>query len=292
MIYSGTKRNKTLCHDALLGLVLLAAAMVAGCASPLERLKNSATEDGNTFVRLDAGDFQLSAIVPPKQMLKTITIYIEGDGRNWPGGQLPQDPTPMNSPVLQLSQLDPAPGVIYLARPCQYLSSKDISGCASIYWSTHRYAQLVIDAYHKAIDDLKVRYEATTIELIGYSGGGAVATLLTAGRNDVALLVTIAGLFDHQAWTKRHAISPLDGSLNPINFAAKTMATPQVHLIGSDDPVIATSQAKSFMAAILKSGDREKRAQMRVIEGFDHACFWADIWSAEIAAARDFAKKP
>ena len=50
-----------------------------------------------------------------------VNIYIEGDGRAWLNKNRPSlDPTPKNSLALKLAEIDPAPNVIYLARPCQY----------------------------------------------------------------------------------------------------------------------------------------------------------------------------
>ncbi len=63
-----------------------------------------------------------------------------------------------------------------------------------------------------AIDKLKQKYNSEKLQLIGYSGGGAVVTLVASQRSDVISLVTIAGNLDHQTWTKHHKVSPLTGS--------------------------------------------------------------------------------
>ncbi len=52
------------------------------------------------------------------------------------------------------------------------------------------------------------------LTLVSYSGGGAVATLVAARRNDVHNLVTVAGVLDHELWTRNHHLSPSTGSLN------------------------------------------------------------------------------
>ncbi|MBL4693263.1 MAG: dienelactone hydrolase family protein [Magnetovibrio sp.] len=233
-------------------------------------------------MRLESGRFQLTAITPPQSPKDFITIYIEGDGRNWRGGRAPADPTPLNSPVLSLSRLDARGDAIYLARPCQFLTAEELTRCSSLYWSSRRYGPEVVEAYDRALDTLKTRYHARSIDLIGYSGGGTLAVLLAARRTDVHSLITIAGLLDHIAWTTLHDISPLKGSLNPIDVATQIAGIPQLHFIGGDDKVIPLSQAKNFITAM---GSRHK-AWLQVVDGYGHSCCWSEAWQQKLKEAR------
>ena len=105
----------------------------------------------------------------------------------------------------------------------------DRRSCVQKYWTGYRFALEVIEASNITVSQLKARYAADNIRLVGYSGGGAVAAFIAARRNDVVQLVTVAGNIDPAAWTKRHRMSQLSGSLNPADAkktAAKYTATP------------------------------------------------------------------
>lgn len=99
----------------------------------------------------------------------------------------------------------------------------------------------------KALDQIKHNAHATDLVLIGYSGGGAIATLLAVQRNDVALLVTIAGNLDTAQHSALHGVSPLSASLNPIDAAPRLGTTRQIHYNGGKDRNIPPLIAQSFI---------------------------------------------
>ncbi|UTW10213.1 hypothetical protein [Marinobacterium rhizophilum] len=123
-------------------------------------------------------------------------------------------PSPAPITGLKLVLADPANNIIYLGSPCQYRAGPN---CASPYWLNKRFAPEVIQSYSLALDRLKQTCNAASLTLVGYSGGGAIATLLTAQRQDVDLLITVAGNLDPVYWTRHHQITPLRGSLNPAD---------------------------------------------------------------------------
>jgi len=47
-----------------------------------------------------------------------------------------------------------------------------VRGCVAAYWTIRRYAPEVIASMNHAIDALKHDSQATTVILVGYSGGG------------------------------------------------------------------------------------------------------------------------
>ena len=98
----------------------------------------------------------------------------------------PRDPTPVNPLALQLALRDPSGAAVYLARPCQFVAAPDKRECARAYWTEQRFSPAVIAASLEAISQLKQRYGAQRLVLVGYSGGGAVASLVAAQRGDVA----------------------------------------------------------------------------------------------------------
>jgi pimeloyl-ACP methyl ester carboxylesterase len=112
------------------------------------------------------------------------------------------------------------------------------------------------------------------VVLVGYSGGGAVAALVAARRDDVARLITVAANLDHAAWTTHHRLAPLRGSLNPADLAQRLEVLPQVHLAGAKDRVVPPAIAESYLGRM----DDRSRARLVVVEGADHDCCWVAAW--------------
>lgn len=225
---------------------------------------------------LDAGKFVLTAYVPVMVLkVKTLTIYIEGDGMAWQSRhQISDDPTPVRPLALELALQHAIGAAVYLARPCQYAASTGARSCDPGYWTRRRFSPEVIAATSVAIDALKRRHGASDLMLVGYSGGAAVAALVAANRSDVTRLVTVAGTLDHGAWTSLHQVSPLDGSLNPADAWAKLLTVPQVHFVGGKDPIAPLEIAQAYSARFPKA----QRPEIRVVPGFDHLCCWVDRW--------------
>jgi predicted esterase len=199
---------------------------------------------------------------------KNLHIYIEGDGLSWiTSSTVSDDPTPINPTALKLMVQDSSTCKLYLARPCQYTSS---SQCSSQIWTSDRFSQEVIDSYDEVLDDLK----AQKITLFGYSGGGAIATLLAAQRADIDELITIAGNLDIEFWAKMHYITPLSGSLNPADFADKLESVKQIHLIGGDDEIVGMSVFDSYRNHFAD----ESNIKFKVYKGFTHSCCWVKNW--------------
>ena len=263
------------------GLLVLA---LVGCAyqasSPQSRrdsVDSLATASGWQQLRLPTETFVLTAYVPAQIIPdRNLTIYIEGDGLAWTSkSRLSSDPTPQDPIGLKLALRHPRGSAAYLARPCQYVMGADAHDCTNTYWSQRRFAPEVIAASNQAIDELKQRFAADRLVLVGYSGGGAVAALVAARREDVSALITVAGNLDHRAWSQLHHVTPLEGSLNPADAWQALTAIPQLHLVGQQDnnvgPEIAESYRQRFPA--------KQRPEIRIIADFDHTCCWVDRWA-------------
>ncbi len=202
----------------------------------------------------------------------TLTVYIEGDGLAWLNRTTPSmNPTPMSFLTLKLALQQPVGNVAYLARPCQFITT---SICEPHYWTSRRFSQEVIDATNHALDFLKSTFNAQQLQLVGYSGGGAVAALVAASRDDVSLLLTVAGNLDTEAWTTLQGISPLKGSLNPADKTNQLLAIKQIHLSGQMDAVVPVSIAQSFAKKSPLSSD----LTLRTFENYNHSCCWVDNW--------------
>jgi hypothetical protein len=204
-----------------------------------------------------------------------LSIYIEGDGVAWSASTLASpDPTPINPVGLRLALKHPSGAVAYLARPCQFVESTERRNCRSTEWTSGRFSQNVVDATHSAISHLKEAYGARHLNLIGYSGGAAIAALVTARRSDVATLITIAGNLDHITWTTMRKDFPLLRSLNPPDFWMPLSDVRQVHFSGSRDTVVATDVVRAFASRF----PIQKRPNITIVDGFDHICCWVDQW--------------
>lgn len=204
-----------------------------------------------------------------------LEVYIEGDGLAWRRKhRLSENPTPVDPVALRLAAASPAASVVYMARPCQFTDDIESVHCTPGLWSTQRYSKMVVDAMNSAINRVKSDREATSIVLVGYSGGGVVATLLAARRDDVERLITVAANLDIKAWTTHHRVSPLSGSLNPVDFVESLTAVSQVHLAGEEDDIVPVSVVRSYVAAL---GEKH-RAEIKVLPGYSHDCCWAEQW--------------
>jgi dienelactone hydrolase len=262
---------------AVLVLVLLLSACTT--TQLAERQAASAliaSEAGWQPLKLDTGTFVLTAFVPPGlQQTKTLTIYIEGDGLAWINASTPsRDPTPLNPLGLQLALRDPSGTAVYLARPCQFVAEHDKRNCQRKHWTNQRFSPEVIAASLNAIQQLKQRFAAQRLVLIGYSGGAAVASLVAAQRQDVDQLITVAGNLDQRTWTQTHHLSPLDGSLNPADAWMQLQTLRQTHFVGGQDNNIGPTITHAYAARFPPSTP----LTIKTIEAFDHHCCWVEQW--------------
>jgi hypothetical protein len=260
-------------------LFLLGVLWLTACSSlptPQERIAAANSLAGKSSwqrINIAAGLFDLAAYLPTASLSGSdLTIYVEGDGFAWLASDTPSpDPTPIQPIGLRLALAQPAGNAAYLARPCQY-QSEPARSCTQSYWTNLRFAAEVIDASDRAISELKHRFAASRLTLVGYSGGAAVATLVAARRNDVEKLVTVAGNLDHKRWTTWHRVPPLTGSLNPVDYRDQLMAIPQWHFVGENDKTIPPALVREFAAGL-------SLAKVLTLPGYDHVCCWVENWS-------------
>jgi len=224
---------------------------------------------------INTSEFALLSYQSPVNQGLVLTVYIEGDGFAWSSRLKPSgDPTPKNPLALKLALQDESEAVAYLARPCQYLMHTQLSVCSSSLWTDARFSEEVIASSNEAISQLKESVNADKVNLIGFSGGGAVAALIAARRDDVKRLVTVAGNLDHVAWTQTHHISPLTSSLNPADYWKNLSDVAQLHLVGSNDKVMPLVIAKAYRKQFVGIYQPE----IRVIRGANHLCCWERVW--------------
>lgn len=204
-----------------------------------------------------------------------INLYIEGDGFSWVKRNLiSKNPTPKFPLALELAALDNTPNVIYMARPCQYTKFKREGLCETKYWSEYRFSEKVINSMNQAINILTKGLPKPLLNLIGYSGGGGIATIIASRRNDINSIRTVGGNLDHIVFNNYHHVSPMTGSINPSDIAFKISNIPQNHFIGIKDDVMPQAVLNNF----IKKTQNDKCIKVIFLENASHTKGWKNNW--------------
>ena len=263
---------------ALVAALLFSACVSMPSSQQRQETASRLTKNYNWYEKIIATQqFDLLSYRPKEYLKeKQLTVYIEGDGLSWVSkNTLSLDPTPINPIALKLALNHPQGNAVYLARPCQYVGGVSARSCNKHDWSGSRFSEKVIAASNEAIDSLKDEFSATELQLVGFSGGGAIAALLAARRDDVVRLITIAGNLDHRAWTTYHKISPLTGSLNPADYRQQLAKIEQVHFVSEDDKIMPPFLASNFVSGLSDAS----KANVIVVPNQTHGCCWESAWA-------------
>lgn len=253
--------------------LLLTSLLLSACASTTGERYQQLTQEGTA-----AGftPVSLGSAPPLTGLLRTqatpsapayLWIVIEGDGRAWLNMREPSmDPTPIDPVGWRLAKDLSQKTVLYLARPCQYLNSEELEVCSVADWTDGRFAEKWVQRLNAAVDQAKRMSKARQIVLAGYSGGGVMAALVAARRDDVALLMTVASPLDHAAWTTYHKVTPLSASLSVVAVQQKLARLPQLHVVGADDKVVPPFLMQDF----LRRYPSDTPAELVTLPGIDH----------------------
>lgn len=230
------------------GAALLCGVALGACQSPRDALQQMAQEQGRSLETVRGGDFPLALLAPQRPPLnRPLRVYLEGDGHAWATASQPSlDPSPHELLVARLALDDPQPSA-YLGRPCQFFAAEP---CRPTLWTARRYAPEVLHSLDQALDGLKARYGTTQFELIGYSGGATLALLLAATRSDVVQVQTLAGNLSPRLWSEMRHLTPLTGSLEPLDYRKRLAHLPQRHLVGLDDRVVPPDLVQRYHRAL------------------------------------------
>lgn len=274
----------------VLSSILATGVLLAGCMDyKMSRWETAKRLTGPTFMvdrELQAGEFVLTLFERIHKRGGSAHVYIEGDDV-----ETGSNPTPKNPIGLHMATRDKSSNVIYIARPCQYSKTynkfketpMEDKTCDVKYSKTHRFAPEVIASYNAALDELKKRWGIRSFDLYGHSGGGAIAALLAADRDDITSLTTVAGNLDHKAYSNslirrktnsKYVFEPLEGSLNPVDVAYKTKDIPQYHYIGGSDDVMPPAALYSYLSAIGPTNC----VYYDIIQENNYTDGWVDKW--------------
>ena len=165
-----------------------------------------------------------------------LTVYIEGDGQAWIDRFTPSaNPTPSNPVAFKLALADKSNNVIYMSRPCQYMSSP---GCNQAVWTNLQYSDLVLEVY-KIIFKEKLINNYNEIHLVGYSGGAAIAIYLASQEDlNIKSIRTIAGNINPDEISKLLNLSGYEKTVNFYSLEEQIQKIFQIHYYGVKDKVI------------------------------------------------------
>ena len=170
-----------------------------------------------------------------------VHVYIEGDGRAFNArGRPTRNPTPRGRVVRNMAATDMAPNVLYVARPCQFIMDEK---CTTTDWTTGRFSRTMVDSVANAIKSI---VGARPIILVGYSGGAMISGLVIQNHPEINVKkwITIAGVLNHDDWTRHFNDAPLNQSLN-MNTLPRVPAT---HYIAERDKIVPRALSEQWLA--------------------------------------------
>ena len=217
----------------------------------------------------------VQVLSPEQSVGKHLRIYIEGDGQAWRRiGQPSADPTPKNRLVQRLMQQDRHPDIAYLAQPCQYHQNR---ACNHNVWTFERYSAPVVAAMNRAVSAVKARGGYQTVDLVGFSGGGTIALLLGAIRDDVTVVRTVAGNLDPHFTNRLHGVSAMPAALTPSDYQ-QLASLAQIHFVGARDTVIPDAVSRHYLARLPTS-----TCITTVTVEASHHEGWVESWAQQLS---------
>ncbi|MEQ1638508.1 MAG: hypothetical protein ABL903_17700 [Methylococcales bacterium] len=255
-------------------LSLFCLLQITACTSPAKYFADVADSYGFYGFSINSGQFEhqfyVNQAASQQQLVnQTLHVYLDGDGTPWQRQHwIADDPTSRNPLILALMQQDKNPA-LFLGRPC-YHGFNQAASCNPKYWTSHRYSAAVVRSMVGALKKALIKYPFKRLVLIGYSGGGTLAALMTPYFPEVKILVTVAANLDVAAWGDHHGYNTLTDSLNPAALPLLTQI-PQLHLAGLEDTAVPARIIEAY-------AQQQVNARYLSFAHFDHFCCWVDEW--------------
>jgi len=215
--------------------MILISLLVAGCVCFGARDDMTVVKPANTAL------YSVATIQKITNKTAPVHIYIEGDGHSFDSrGRATTDPTPHSRFMRDMAAADNSPNVAYIARPCQFIMDEK---CNVSDWTDGRFSHAMVDSVTGAIKSIA---GTRPVILIGYSGGAMIAGLVIQkhGEIDVKKWITIAGVLDHDDWTRHFNDTPLTHSLN-LNTLPRL---PQTHYIVENDAIVPNFLSRQWVS--------------------------------------------
>jgi pimeloyl-ACP methyl ester carboxylesterase len=256
--------------------MLLASLLLAGCATPAERMDVEARSSGYARNVVQGSGFRHVVYANGRHAAGGVLhVYIDGDGSpyldRW---TVAADPTPRNPLMLRLMALDSAPAV-YVGRPC-YAGLATDPPCSPLDWTLGRFSERVVDSLATVIEQQRAATGASGLALFGHSGGGTLAVLIAARLPDVRRVITLAGNLDPDAWADLHEYTRLTASLNPVRLGPLPITIEQLHFAGARDRVMPPALIETAAGQLGARG-------VAVLPDVAHATGWEAKWPAILA---------
>lgn len=249
--------------------------MCSACVSPTEQMAGLARAAGAEVTQVTgAGHAHLlyrnRADLNADNIDWTL-VFIEGDGSPWTDGgtRRAQDPTPRRPIAFNLALSTPLPAW-YVTRPC-YNNPRLYSECTARDWTDARYSEQIVNSMVRSLTIQIDRLRRRKLVLIGYSGGGTLATLIAARMPQVVGVVSIAANLDTDAWSQLHGYEDLYGSLNPASDL-EPLRMPHITLVGDQDSNVPFNTLTRYL-------ETQPDTVVRHFPTFDHVCCWESNWS-------------
>lgn len=266
-------------------LLIIIAAMLhlSGCSvHPVEQFNTLKSKLPHSEFHHETNHLPSKSLYFPKTQPTTdLHVYIEGDGKPWSSRYVrAKEPTSSSLPMLKMAIADPHIS-IYLGRPCYNGLARD-KQCHSDIWTNARYSKKVITHMSNALNEISRQIGQRNIILFGHSGGGTLSMLLTKDLEQLGIkvraIITLSGNLDINAWAKLHNYSPLQHSLNPINFYPHTDKIIQLHFCGDDD---VNTPCKLVRESVSPTASNAKVIN---VKGYNHNCCWHKGWPNQLSA--------
>ena len=250
---------------------ILTLIFVFSCSANHESITIRTSEIGKTQglepKTYQTKNFKIFTLQKISDKNKPIRIYLEGDGRAFLNKSLASaNPTPTSYFLINLIKEDESPNLIYIARPCQYLNDQN---CEKKYWTSDRFSAKISDSINEVLQN----FSAQKLELIGYSGGGAIAKYLAVKNQNVVSLRTIAGNLEQQKFAEIHRVKILYEALTHQDLEVLA-AIPQIHFVGSEDKIIPPIIAQTYLEKL----PQKNCAKIIQIKKATHYKGWDQDW--------------
>jgi poly(3-hydroxybutyrate) depolymerase len=124
----------------------------------------------------------------------------------------------------------------------------------------------------EAANQISRQYGAETVQLVGYSGGGAIVVGMRSCTDRLNLVTTIAGNLDPAAWTDHHGYSALHGESLIGGARSMRVGVTEVHWQCADDENIPPEITDKYFTA-------RPEAKRQIVESCTHASGWQQYFS-------------
>lgn len=262
-------------------LLIISLNFLASCTSNVQQRTELSDQVAinNSFKKelVKSDNFLITTYQKIQDHTQPIVFYIEGDGLPQKGGFLTDNPTPIKQMLIKLAVLDKRPNVVYVGRLCQYTPMELNPKCKQNYWGSERFSIETVNVINDIIAKIS---QNKPYSLIGFSGGGTIATLIAAQDKNVKDIITLAGNLDTDEFLKLQGLPGyFINSINPVKIAGKINHIPQLHISGGADSRVPKIILDNYLAA---SGS-STCVQSKIYSGIAHQGAWYKIWQEILA---------